>query len=73
MTALQGARIRSVHLALPGYDPDGPTLELFSYQPADLATGHPAIDRQGLGHTAVYARDLEGNSSEIRNWRSDCQ
>jgi catechol 2,3-dioxygenase-like lactoylglutathione lyase family enzyme len=58
ITALQGARIRGVHLALPGYGPDGPTLEIFSYQPASLVAGHPAINRQGLGHIAFHVADV---------------
>jgi catechol 2,3-dioxygenase-like lactoylglutathione lyase family enzyme len=58
ITALPGARITGIHLALPGYDRDGPTLEIFSYQPENPAAGNPAINRQGLGHTAFHVPDV---------------
>lgn len=32
VTGLPNVRLEGVHLLLPGYDDDGPTLEIFSYQ-----------------------------------------
>ncbi|PYI79553.1 MAG: hypothetical protein DMF05_09540, partial [Verrucomicrobia bacterium] len=31
VNCVPNARLRGVHLRLPGYDEDGPTLEIFSY------------------------------------------
>ena len=31
VNSVPNARLRGVHLRLPGYDDDGPTLEIFSY------------------------------------------
>ena len=50
-TGVPGARVRGVHLRLPGAGPDGPTLEIYGY--SLLAEGPPpAVNRPGLGHLA---------------------
>jgi catechol 2,3-dioxygenase-like lactoylglutathione lyase family enzyme len=56
-TSLSDAHIRGVHLRLPGYDEDGPTLEVFQYdeQPAPLPT---APNRPGYGHIAFVVEDV---------------
>lgn len=59
MTVLPSARIRGVHLSLPGYGPGGPTLEIFSYEPANLAASQPVINRQGFGHLAFHVDSVE--------------
>lgn len=59
ITALPGARIRGVHLRLPGCDVGGPTLEIFSYEPANPAAAPPPINRQGLGHIAFHVASVE--------------
>ena len=57
MTGLAGAHLRGVHLRLPGYGADGPTLELFNY--AEL-TNKPAraVNRPGFGHIAFAVDDV---------------
>ena len=57
-TAVAGARIKGVHLKLPGYDDGGPTLEIFSYDPEGEASDK-AINRPGLGHIAFSVNDIE--------------
>lgn len=56
-TGLPAAHIRGVHLRLPGYGPDGPTLEIFQYRPE-----HPpspkSINRPGLAHLAFAVDDV---------------
>jgi predicted enzyme related to lactoylglutathione lyase len=50
-TGVPGARLQGVHLRLPGYGPDGPTLEIFQY--SDLAPAvAPAVNRPGFAHLA---------------------
>ncbi len=51
------ATIRGVHLLLPGYGSDGPTLEVFTYTPA--ADGLPPVaNRPGFGHIAFAVSDI---------------
>jgi len=58
LTTLKGAGIDGVHLRLPGYD-DGPTLEIFSYNPSDFRTSTGGINRQGFGHIAFLVDSVE--------------
>ncbi len=57
-TGLRGAALQGIHLRLPGHGPDGPTLEIFSY---DSMPEHPipAVNRPGLGHLAFQVDHLE--------------
>lgn len=56
-TGLLGARIRGVHVRLPGHGDAGPTLEIFEYTPA-LAGAGKAINRPGFGHIAFRVPDV---------------
>jgi len=56
-TALNSAHIDGVHLRLPGYGEDGPTLEVFQYSSAE-AGGAPVASRQGYGHLAFEVDDV---------------
>ncbi|HYE73047.1 MAG TPA: VOC family protein, partial [Blastocatellia bacterium] len=50
-TGIQGASLKGVHLRLPGYDANGPTLEIFTY--SELTEGQePKVNRPGYGHIA---------------------
>ena len=63
-TALPGAHLRGMHLRLPGYGPDGPTLEIYSYD--NLAdTGHRAVNRPGFAHIAFQVQDVPGARQEV--------
>lgn len=58
-TGVAGAHIRGRHLRLPGHGPDGPTLEIFSYdQPSPQS--HPTADRLGFAHIAFRVDDVAG-------------
>ncbi len=50
-TGVPGARLRGMHLRLPGVGPDGPTLEIFEYAQAAADTP-PAPNRPGFAHIA---------------------
>ena len=56
-TGIAGARLRGVHLRLPGQGDDGPTLEIFSY---DHHAERPAtaVNRPGYGHIAFVVDDV---------------
>ena len=57
-TNIQNVRIRGIHLRLPGYT-DGPTLEIFQYEP-DKSRSIPAeIDMPGFGHIAFEVESVE--------------
>ncbi len=57
-TGVPGVRIRGMHLRLPGYGEDGPTLEIFEYQPG-MHRPVSAVNRPGFGHIA-FAVDQVG-------------
>ena len=57
-TRVEGARIRGLHLRLPGYGDHGPTLEVFQYSRL-TERGIPAPNRPGLAHIAFAVDDVE--------------
>lgn len=59
LTALKNARIQGVHLRLPGYPNDGPTLEIFQYNQTIDSDIQPAVNRPGLAHLAFFVDDVE--------------
>jgi predicted enzyme related to lactoylglutathione lyase len=58
VTGLPEAHIRGMHLRLPGYDADGPTLEIFEYD-EEAESVNPVINRPGLAHIAFAVDDVE--------------
>ena len=63
-TGVAGAQIQGIHLRLPGYGSDGPTLEIFQYElPIDAGTSLP--DKLGFGHIAFHVDDVEGVSQRV--------
>ena len=56
-TGVPGAEIRGVHLRLPGYGKDGPTLEIFQYARLE-ERGNIAINRPGFAHIAFMVDDV---------------
>jgi catechol 2,3-dioxygenase-like lactoylglutathione lyase family enzyme len=56
-TGIPGAHIRGIHLRLPGYGENGPTLEIFEYSP-DGPGQTPGVNRQGFGHIAFLVEDI---------------
>ena len=56
-TGLHDAHLTGAHLRLPGLGPNGPTLEIFSYDELqDRPT--PTPDRSGWGHVAFAVDDV---------------
>ena len=56
-TGLPGARIRGLHLRLPGGGKSGPTLEIFQYLPEGRDPDR-AVNRPGYGHIAFAVEDV---------------
>ena len=63
-TGVPGAEVRGVHLRLPGYGDDGPTLEIFQYNKAEQRPA-TAINRLGLAHLAFEVDDVEAARDEV--------
>jgi predicted enzyme related to lactoylglutathione lyase len=64
-TGVPDARLSGVHLRLPGYGEDSPTLEIFQYahnQPKSA----PTADREGFGHIAFEVDDVERTLEKVR-------
>lgn len=63
-TGLPSARLRGVHLRLPGHGENGPTLEIFSYE--QNAANPPAMpNRVGFGHIAFVVSDVEATQKVV--------
>jgi len=57
-TGVPDARIQGMHLRLPGYGDDGPTLEVFQYNRQEEQQD-TAINRPGIAHIAFAVEDVE--------------
>ena len=63
-TSVPGMHLTGAHLRLPGCGEDGPTLEIFNYDPlieADLR----AVNRSGWGHIAFMVQDINSAVAEV--------
>jgi catechol 2,3-dioxygenase-like lactoylglutathione lyase family enzyme len=70
-TGVTGARIQGIHLRLPGYGNEGPTLEIFRYN--ERATRPDmAINRPGLGHIAFAVDDVEAGRKAVLDAGGGC-
>jgi len=63
-TGVQGVRIRGMHLRLPGYDADGPTIEIFEYN-REEERPETAINRPGFAHIAFAVDDVEATREAV--------
>ena len=63
-TGVPGARLRGIHLRLPGHGPDGPTLEIYTYVPEKEASA-PAVNRPGFGHLAFEVDSVPDARAEV--------
>jgi len=63
-TGISGARLRGIHLRLPGYGEFGPTLEIFQYE-SELEKPPPAANRPGYGHIAFKVKDVSAMRAAV--------
>jgi predicted enzyme related to lactoylglutathione lyase len=63
-TGIPGAHLQGVHLRLPGYGDNGPTLEIFNY---NILVSRPetAVNRPGFGHIAFSVADVAAAQKEV--------
>ena len=58
-TAVKKANLEGVHLRLPGWGEDGPTLEIYSYNEMLEKPEPPSANRKGFGHLAFQVDDVQ--------------
>lgn len=58
VNAVPNAHLTGVHLRLPGYDKNGPTLEIFSYDQL-VERGVPVANQCGFAHIAFAVDDVD--------------
>ena len=63
-TGVPGARLAGMHLRLPGVGADGPTLEVFQYEPPAGAQER-SIHQPGFGHIAFSVPDVAAAQAEV--------
>ena len=56
-SGIPGVHLRGVHLRLPGYGDNGPTLEIFNFNIL-RNRGETAVNRPGFGHIAFSVDDV---------------
>jgi predicted enzyme related to lactoylglutathione lyase len=57
-TGVKNASLRGIHLLLPGFDNDGPTLEIFQYHRNEKKS-NPVANREGFGHLAFLVSSVD--------------
>jgi predicted enzyme related to lactoylglutathione lyase len=65
LTGIASAVVRGAHLALPGYDDNGPTLEIFSYSSNNNQETTSKINQYGYTHLAFSVDDVESTVEQI--------
>ena len=63
-TGIKNAQVTGIHLRLPGYGDNGPTLEIFQYSES-LSKSSPAANREGFGHIAFEVEDVHIAAHEV--------
>jgi catechol 2,3-dioxygenase-like lactoylglutathione lyase family enzyme len=58
-TGLREAHLMGMHLRLPGYDENGPTLEIYEYSKMKEKTNDIVVNRPGYGHIAFQVDNVE--------------
>lgn len=56
---IKSAKLKGINLKLPGYEKDGPILEIFQYDEILEKPAPIAANREGFGHIAFHVDDIE--------------
>lgn len=63
-TGLTDAHLTGAHLRLPGYDSQGPTIEIFHYDALESRLS-AAVNRPGYGHVAFSVDDVHAARESV--------
>ncbi|MEE9374114.1 MAG: VOC family protein [Saprospiraceae bacterium] len=63
-TGVKNAHLVGVHLRLPGYDADGPTLEIYQYAKNERGP-EPIANRKGFGHIAFEMNNVQNVLEQV--------
>ena len=63
-TGVGDARLEGIHLLLPGYGGNGPTIEIFQYS-ENIPKLPAAANREGFGHIAFEVDDVHSATQEV--------
>lgn len=64
LTQIKSCKIRGIHLRLPGYR-NGPTLEIFSYEPQNELQNNKELNKLGLAHLAFHVDSVENTLEKL--------
>lgn len=63
-TGVKGAHVEGIHLALPGYEEGGPTIEIFTH--VNVVGGGPMkINENGFAHIAILVDNVEETYEQL--------
>jgi catechol 2,3-dioxygenase-like lactoylglutathione lyase family enzyme len=65
-TGIKDVHVRSVHLRLPGWGDDGPTLEIFQYNRQPESDSR-SVNSPGFGHIAFSVGDVRNIADRVLN------
>ena len=63
-TGVDNVHIKGIHLRLPGYEVDGPTLEIFQYNKF-IPKKSKKINHEGFAHLAFQVDDVEATLKSV--------
>lgn len=66
LTFLNNATIKGIHLLLPGFEKDGPTLEIFEYN-ENIENLYKKINLEGFGHIAFSVDNVLEKLELLKN------
>lgn len=64
-TQVKNAEARSINLELPGYDSNGPILEIFQYKEIVEDQLEPFANRKGFGHIAFKCENVKKTLDDV--------
>jgi predicted enzyme related to lactoylglutathione lyase len=63
-TGIKGVHVHGMHLRLPGYGDNGPTIEIFGYDPL-VERPNSALNQPGFGHLAFSVDNVESAQKSV--------
>lgn len=63
-TGVKGSTLKGMHIRMPGWGPEGPTLEIYSYD-VTVEGSSPAVNRPGFAHLAFIVDDVRSAHAQV--------